>query len=278
MPTAMIGGSRGRTFIDDVWLSEETSGVNIKGSLTTLDAVVQTGRKIVTGQAMGTVDVAGYIASTDPQMEGKLQAVFGDEATDHYIAHVFNPADIGAGGSVYGGMFRENSVEVDVKTDGLVMLKGGVDLSLPDRAYVNGNPLRGLALAYGERAAITTSYVNKPVVTVGATLGARLMIHLALLAGGGNLNVLIEVSPDGVGSWYGYRQYTLNSRQVSVNQWIYAETRGYWRARVRSANGQAATATYLVWVQPNAVLGLHNPNGVWMLNGDEAYVIRRAGD
>ena len=46
MATAMMGGSRGRTFIDDVWLSEETSGVNIKGSLTALDAVVQTGRKL----------------------------------------------------------------------------------------------------------------------------------------------------------------------------------------------------------------------------------------
>ena len=161
---------------------------------------------------------------------------------------------------------------------GVVMVEGGGEMSLAAGAYVNGKPLRGRALAYGGRAALSTSYVNKPVVTVGATLGARLLIHLALLAGGGNLNVLIEVSPDGVGSWYGYRQYTLNSRQVSVNQWIYAETRGYWRARVRSSNGQPATATYLVWVQPCAVLGLHNPNGVWMLNGDEAYVIRRAGD
>lgn len=274
MTTAMMGGSRGRTFVDDVWLSEETSGVNIKGSLATLDAVVQAGRKIVTGQAVGTVDVAGYIASTDPQMEAKLQAVFGDEATDHYLAHVFNPADIGAGGSVYGGMFRENSVEVDAKADGLVTLKGGVDLALPDRAYVNRNPLRGLALAYGERVAITTSYVNKPVVTVGATLAARVMIHLALLAGGGNLNVLIEVSPDGVGSWYGYRQYTLSSRQMYVSQWIYAEARGYWRARVRSSNGQTAVGTYLVWVQPNAVSALFNPDGVWVQDADEGYVVR----
>jgi len=247
-------------------VSCESASVDANLSNPLLEATAFCGKLYARGVETGDVTIRGYWASDDPTLEAQLTKVFNGTITPAYF--VMAPWGV-AGKPCYGGEIKSSTVKVTAPAENIVTVEGEMSLVTPNpnNSQGHGSIHRGMVAYYAGDAGVTLAggagTTNGDAITVGASVGGRLLVHYYLswvppLTD--TVTVKVQHSANGTTGWADFTGASVVVRAETMGpgdnvvtvSWSEVTEDAYWRVVLTRAGSNAKQFFNLfAWVQWN---------------------------